>query len=66
MKRFAWLWVSTFFANVWRKNDYYWPGERCSVQNAAHVASVIAYTCWSIRAERKDSPKPYAPKGAKP
>lgn len=48
-----WLWLREFARNVGRRNDYYWPGERCSIRNAGFVAKVVADTCISIRAESR-------------
>jgi hypothetical protein len=43
--RYWQIWFAEFFRCLWRRNDYYWPGQRCGVRNAAFVAGVIARTC---------------------
>lgn len=42
-----------FCRNVWRHNDYYWPGKRCSVRLAAFVAWDVARHCIDIRRSMK-------------
>ena len=47
------VWLASFAENLWRPNDYWWPGQRSSVSNTAFVAVVIANACVGVRYSRE-------------
>jgi hypothetical protein len=42
--KWIWDWMDIFFRVVWRKDGYFWVG-RCTINNAAFLAKVVADYC---------------------